>query len=368
MLNLKEVRKELHKIPELGFEEFKTQKYILNILNQFPELKIHRFDFPGILVEYAFGDEEYKLFRAEMDGLSVYEETNCGFESEHKGKMHACGHDIHMTVLIGFIEKVVRSGIKRNLLFLFQPAEEGKGGAERILQTGILEKFQISEAYALHVKGDIPVGSVSSRPGIFFANTQEVKVLFHGKSAHVAFPENGRNALAAGVMFYRLIHQELKKEVPGNKSIICEFGKMQAGTVMNAIAAECALEGTIRTFNDEDMYKVKNIIKNSAQVSSKEYDLKYEINYLCYYRNVKNDVKLFEKFKKCLAKTNVKFCEAERVFTGEDFGYFSYKYKGLLFWLGADQGENYDVHSTKFLPDERSIDVGVDVFWVILNS
>ena len=122
MFNLIDIRKELHKIPELGFEEIKTHKYILQLLENLEGLKIHTFDFPGILIEYSHGYGKYKLFRADMDGLPITEDTNCCFESEHKGKMHACGHDIHMTILIGLIEKVVTDNVSENLLFLFQPA------------------------------------------------------------------------------------------------------------------------------------------------------------------------------------------------------------------------------------------------------
>ena len=367
MLNLFKIRKDLHKIPELGFEESKTQKYLLNILKQFKNLKIHVFDFTGILVEYSYGKGEYKLFRADMDALPIKEETGCDFQSEHDGKMHACGHDLHMTILLGLIEKVVLEKLEENILFLFQPAEEGKGGAQMIIKTGIFENYHISEAYSLHVTGNLPVGTVSSKKGIFFANSQEVDILFKGKSAHVAFPENGKDALEAGVEFYNLVSKSIKKNFSIPQTIRCFFGKISAGTARNVIASECRLEGTFRSFFDDDHEKIKEILETVAEEVSKKFQIKSEIKYLSFYRHVFNNAELFLKLKKCCKSLKYKFEKAEAVFTGEDFGFFAEKYKGLLFWLGANQGEKQDLHSSKFLPNEKAIDVGINILFNLLE-
>ncbi len=362
-MDLIEIRKELHKIPELGFEEIKTQKYILQLLDNLDGLNIHTFDFPGILVEYSKGNGKYKLFRADMDGLPITEDTNCGFSSEHKGKMHACGHDMHMTILIGLIEKVIAENINENLLFLFQPAEEGMGGATRILKTGIFDKFDISEAYALHVNGEMKTGEIASKTGIIFANTQEIEVVFKGRSAHVAFAEKGINALTAGAEFYLEIEKEIMRKFPIRKQVICAFGKMSAGVVMNAIPAECRLEGTFRAFTDEDHEILKALIENVKAQIAKKHGVDAEIIYKAYYKEVINDEILYKKLKLKTLEIQIEFKEAEMVFTGEDFGFFTEKYNGLLFWLGVgNKDSNADLHSPKFLPDEKAIDIGVEIF------
>jgi len=367
MLNLINIRKELHKIPELGFEEFKTQKYILQLLKKMDGIKIHSFDFTGILIEYLHGNGEYKLFRADMDGLPIIEDTNCGFDSEHKGKMHACGHDIHMTVLIGLIEKIVNSNLNENLLFLFQPAEEGKGGARRILDTGIFDKFEISEAYALHVNGGLETGKISSKAGIFFANTQEIEVVFKGRSAHVAFADKGINALTAGTEFYLEIENEIHKKFPTGKQVICSFGKMSAGVVMNAIPAECKLEGTFRAFTSENHEILKTLIEQVKERIAKKHKIEAEIIYKAYYKEVVNNEMLFDKLKLIANEMHIKVEEANKVFTGEDFGFFTEKYNGLLFWLGAgNENDNANLHSPKFLPDEKVIDLGVEIFFKLI--
>ena len=368
MLNLYQIRKELHKIPERGFEEFKTTEFLKSILSGYANIKILTFDFTGFIVEYASGKGSYKLFRADMDALPIPENENCPFRSRHEGMMHACGHDLHMTILLGLIDKVVSENLNENLLFVFQPAEEGQGGAERILKTGILEGYNISSAYALHVNGHLPLGTIASKGGVFFANTQEITVRFRGRSAHVAFPQNGRNALAGGADFYLNLKSRILKEFSGQPRAICEFGRMQAGTVMNAVAADCVLEGTMRAFEQEDWGILKEIVNGTARESSEKFGLKYEIIYKSFYQRVVNDSDLCRELKLISQSLNIDFQEAEAVFTGEDFGYFAARYPSLLFWLGVHSGKIMDLHSSDFLPDERAIDIGVEVFYHLIKS
>ena len=360
MLDLIKIRKELHKIPELAFEEFKTKEYLINVLETLKDIKMHTFDFPCILVEYSHGKGEYKLFRSDMDALPIKEETGCNFASEHPGKMHACGHDMHMTILIGLIERVIRENLEQNLLFLFQPAEEGKGGAKRILETGVLDKYEISKAYALHVKGDIPVGTVSSKSGIFFANTEEVDVIFNGRSAHVALAEKGIDALYAGCEFYRMVNKKIKVNFPDHKNILCKFGRMEAGSVRNAVAANCIMEGTLRALETDDLKKIERIIKNCAQIVSEKIGVQWKVNIFNFYTSVINNKTLYQRLLSRLG--NIKFEPGKIMMGGEDFGFFAKKYKGLLILLGANQGEEQDLHSSGFLPDEKAIEVGVQLF------
>jgi N-acetyldiaminopimelate deacetylase len=361
MLDLIKIRQDLHRIPELGFAEHKTVQYLLNILEKFPKLQIHRFDFPAIVAEYRVDERAYKLFRADMDALPIAEQTGVAFASEHPGKMHACGHDMHMTILLGLIEQVLRRELQQNILFVFQPAEEGLGGAEKLLKTGFFRNYEISECYALHVNGAFPVGTVATKPGIFFANTRELELTFRGVSAHVAFPEKGRDALAAGVDFYSQLQKELSEKFPQPGSVICALGKMSAGTVMNAVPDFCAFEGTIRAFSQADHLKLKKLLEELAQSVAEAHQLTAEVQWHAFYKEVNNSPQLYQKFQQKLKNSAYNLLEAPAVFTGEDFGFFAQHYPGLLFWLGANQGSSEDLHSAKFLPAPAAIEVGVDL-------
>lgn len=365
MFDLYKIRKDLHKIPELGFQEFKTQEYLLKQLKKLSGLNIHTFDnHTGIVVEYSHGKDDFTLFRADIDALPITEKTGVDFTSHHSGKMHACGHDIHMTILLGLIEKVVNSKVKKNLLFVFQPAEEGQGGALKILETDILKQRKISACYALHVNGSLSTGTVSTKPGIFFGIPQEFDVIFHGKSSHTAFPEEGRDSLIAANHFYQIMNSHLSLSFSPTDSVIFRVGEMHAGTVQNAIPKTTIMKGTTRTFTKGNRDKLNNLIKLTADNIADIFDMKAEVVFRGSYDPVINSEELYRKLKSNLPK-EIDFEEAKVVMTGEDFGFFTTKYEGLLFWLGASSnGEG--LHSDKFLPDEKAIDFGIEVFYNLI--
>lgn len=368
MLELKKIRKDLHRIPEIAFHEFKTQEYILACLRKYSGLQIHTFETTGILVEYSNGSGKYQLFRADMDALPISEETGCDFASEHGGYMHACGHDIHMTILLGLVEKVVNEQLEQNILFFFQPAEEGAGGAERLLQNSIWDKFPISNVHALHVNGKLPVGTISTKPGIFFANTVEVDVIISGKSSHVAFPEAGKDALKGGMLFLTYFAEEIK--MWGKTDVAWGFGHMTAGRIRNAIAANCKLEGTYRAFNHENRNRLKDTTTICAKKVETALGVSVEIKYLEEYEQVENNPELVNKLKKVTSNLDYEYDEAEQVFTGEDFGFFTIKFPGILFWLGAktpDMKTTQDLHASNFLPDDDCIEVGINAMWGMIE-
>ncbi|MCD4830144.1 MAG: amidohydrolase [Candidatus Cloacimonetes bacterium] len=357
MLDLIKIREDLHRIPELGFLEHKTHACISEALDRYPDLERITFDVPGVLAVYRNGDGPFKLFRADMDALPIVETTGVSFSSTHSGMMHACGHDIHMTVLLGLIDQVCTQRLPGNFLFLFQPAEEGRGGARHILGAGHLDGFDIKACYALHVSGQYPVGTVASRPGIFFGIPQEFKVTFCGQSAHAAFPHQGNNALDAGVMFYQSMRAAMAQRFSPTDAVVFHVGRMTAGRVMNAVPDLCEIEGTTRSLTRENRDLISHLIEHTALHASGAFELKGEVEFLETFDPVMNDTTLLKAFRVHLPE-NVCFEEAPIVLTGEDFGFFTTRWPGLLFWLGAGV-ESGDLHTSTFLPHNDCIDVGV---------
>lgn len=365
MLDLLEVRKQLHQVPEPSFHEWETQKLICSHLDNLDGIRYRNFDFPGILASYKVNEGSYKLFRADMDALPFTETTGCGYESKNPGWMHACGHDVHMTILLGLIEKVSLEKPDQNLLFLFQPAEEGKGGAERILKTGVLDSYEITEVYALHVSSDLPVGTISSKGGIIFAIPQEFSVIIHGQSSHAAFPQQGKDALMAGVQFYSMMQNSVKRMFSPVEPVIFHIGHMEAGKVCNALAETCMMEGTHRTLNKMNHQKMNELIEKTIAHVASLYDMTYELNLLSSYDPVVNDEGLYARLKEKVSRAGYSFLEAETAMTGEDFGFFTTRYPGVLFWLGAGI-QKTGLHSSQFLPDENAIKPGVEVFYSLI--
>lgn len=363
-MDLSKIRQDLHRIPELAFEENKTQQYILSILTGYEGITIHTFQkSTGILVEYCHGEGEYLLFRADMDALPVEEQTACAFVSATPGMMHACGHDVHMTILLGLIDRVLSESPSVNLLFLFQPAEEGKGGAESILSEGVIQRFPIKYVFALHVAGGMPVGTVASRAGIFFGIPQEFDVIFTGKAAHAAFPEQGCNALTMALTFLSLMNTDVE-DLSAEHRVIFHVGKLETGVIRNVVPEKCVIEGTHRSL-EKGISKALNVaIAENASIAAEQVGGSAEVKLLGSYDPVVNDATLVENLVAVCDKLGVDFQNADTAMTGEDFGFFTTLYPGLLFWLGS--GCDAPLHSGTFLPNKDCIETGVRIFYGLL--
>jgi N-acetyldiaminopimelate deacetylase len=366
MLNLQDLydlRKKLHRTPETAFNEFKTQEIIQTQLSKYSELKLTKFEPTGLLYEYSHGTGEYLLFRADMDALPIQENTHCDFQSQNLGVSHACGHDMHMTILIGLIQYVIENKLKKNLLFLFQPAEEGYGGATHIINTGVFNKYNIKHAFALHVSAQFPTGTIGIKSGIILGIPQEFDVEFFGKSGHVATPHKGKDAFLAAMAFYQEVRNLINKKFPIQDPIIFHIGKATAGNVRNIISEYCKLEGTFRCLKKDIKEKVLDLMNSVAKSIENSHELDTKITLLCTYDPVINDEKLTQTFLKKLPK-DIKVVNVDYSMTGEDFGFFTSLYPSLLFWLGTNSPE--DLHSDKFLADEKSIDVALNIYKSLL--
>lgn len=370
-----QLRHQLHQIPEIAFDEHETKELLLQHLRKLlaqtlsePETPFQIEEFRnslGILVAYnGGGSGDYTLFRADMDALPSEEANICEYTSQKPGFMHACGHDVHMAVLMGLIHVVSQRLPLMNILFLFQPAEEGKGGAESVLAEGLIQNFPIRAAIALHVASELPVGTASTKRGIFFGIPQEFDIRFFGRAAHVAFPEKGINANAAGYRFLNALEKEISL-IENTERVICNVGRIQGGSIRNIIADECILEGTHRSLKRDVRDSLNSIITKLAEHTAKEIGAKCKVDFLCSYDPVINDSTLVDALEEVAQSQNVEFFPAQTAMTGEDFGFFSTLYPGLLFWLGS--GAEHPLHSNKFLPQDECIQVGIDLFWGLIK-
>ena len=366
MPDLALIREELHRIPELAFQESQTKALLLKTLHetipqQHPAWSITEFTTNnGILVAYQPATTPFRLFRADMDALPIPERSGAAYCSQHSGMMHACGHDVHMTILLGLIMQVVKTEPHQNLLFLFQPAEEGQGGAQAVLSEGLIQRYSIASAIALHVSSEMPVGTVSSRSGVFFGIPQEFDVCFTGVPAHAAFPEKGKNALTAGREFLQRI-ERATMELQESERLIFHVGKLSAGTIRNIIPDTCKMEGTHRTLRTEVRDKLNQWLYDIAHQVALEYGISANVDLLCTYDPVVNDSQLVAGLSAACADLGLNYNEAETAMTGEDFGFFTTLYPGLLYWLGS--GSPYPLHSDHFLPDSACIEPGVRLMY-----
>ncbi len=363
-----ELRHLIHQNPELAFHEFETTNLIVENIEKMPGsrfLKLHKPMPTGLLVEYTGGkeDEEYLLFRADIDALPIFEQNDVGFRSKNN-YMHACGHDIHTAILYSLIQKVLNKKLNKNILFLFQPAEESGGGAIKYNNSGIFENYNIKYAFALHVNDEFEEGTIASTPGVLFASSLELDIIFIGVSSHVAFPANGKNAFNALRMFMNEI--EKLKATP-DEPFIFGAGKITAGEVRNILPGRARIEATVRGLSMNKVNGYLADLKSILNHVKTETGVNYLIKKGAAYPEVIVDKRLFN-----LARTNLsdnyKFVDCGLKMTGEDFGLFSQKYPSFMFWLGSSTGKRYGLHNPNFLPQDGLIEKGRDIFLKILTA
>jgi N-acetyldiaminopimelate deacetylase len=363
-LDLIAIRRDLHQIPEIGLEEFKTQAYLLEKIakltagKDFVEQKTWQ---TGILVFVKGFDPEKTIgWRADMDGLPVTEETGLDFKSQHEGRMHACGHDFHMTIGLGLLHELVQVQPKNNILFLFQPAEENLAGGMLLYEDGAFGEWKPDEFYGLHVRPDLKVGDIATNTGTLFAGTCEVWVTFKGKGGHAAFPHEANDALVAAAHFVTQVQTIVSRNVDPIQGGVVTFGSMHAGTTNNVIADTAKLHGTIRSLTQDNSLLMQKRLRKIAEGVAAAFDMEVEVvlnqgGYLPVENNPDLAGQLMTFFEQDAA-TNLIACPP--AMTGEDFGYLLQKIPGVMFWLGVDSP--YALHHPKMNPKEEALPFAVE--------
>jgi N-acetyldiaminopimelate deacetylase len=360
--SLIQIRRDLHQIPEPGYKEFKTQSYLLNLIRQLPQERLEiRLWQTGIVVRVKGANPRKRIgYRADMDGLPIAEETTYPFKSIHEGYMHACGHDLHMTIGFGLLAHFAHHLIDDDLVFIFQPAEEGPGGAKPMLESDVLSDWRPDLIIALHIAPEYPVGTIATRPGILFANTSELFIDLKGKGGHAAFPHKANDMVVAASHLVTQLQTIVSRNLNPLDAGVITIGKITGGTKQNIIAEQARLEGTIRTFSLESMIKIKERIEALVKGIEWGFQCTADIDYGCSYAQVNNHAELTRTFMEWVRESNhATLIECEPAMTGEDFGYFLEEIPGFMFWLGVDTP--YGLHHAKIEPNEEAIHVAVNL-------
>ncbi|WP_047982957.1 N-acetyldiaminopimelate deacetylase [Ornithinibacillus californiensis] len=368
LAKLKDIRRDLHQIPEIGFQEYKTQQYLLRLIQEMATERVEVKTWQtGILVRVSGEDPKQMIgYRADIDGLPIDELTGFDFSSQHEGRMHACGHDFHMTIALGTLENLIKHPIQDDVLFIFQPAEEGPGGALPMMQSEAFLKWRPDCIFALHIAPEYPVGTVATKPGLLFANTSELFIDFTGKGGHAAYPHLSKDMAVAAGTFISQVQDIVSRTIDPLDSAVVTIGKMTSGHVQNAIAETARLEGTIRTLRPEVMLQVKQKLESVARGFEISHDCDVRIDYGSNYFQVYNDKRYVQQFQEVIQQTEYSFVEAKKAMTGEDFGFMLKDIPGFMFWLGVDS--TYGLHNAQLNPKEEALQVGVTIVTKMLQS
>lgn len=355
------IRRDLHQIPELGFQEFKTQQYLLHYLCTLPQDRLQIREWRTGLLVKVLGQNPKKIlgYRADIDGLPIKEETNFPYQSTHEGKMHACGHDFHMSIALGILTYFVEHPIDDDLLFIFQPAEEGPGGAEPMLQSEEMRDWMPDMIFALHIAPEYPVGTIATKEGLLFANTSELFIDLKGLGGHAAYPHKTNDMIVATCALVTQLQSIVSRNIDPLDSAVVTIGKMTAGTVQNIIAETARIEGTIRTLSVESMERVKKRINALVKGIEVGYECEAKIDFGAMYYQVYNHEQLTREFIHfAREQTNMNVIECKEAMTGEDFGYMLSEIPGFMFWLGVQS--EYGLHHSKLNPNEEAIEKAIE--------
>jgi len=358
-----ELRRALHQIPEIGLEEHQTQAFLLSAINRLPQAKLTIKKWrTGIVVKVSGSAPDKTIgWRTDIDGLPMTEETGLPFESIHEGRMHACGHDIHMAVALGLLDYCVHTELKNDILFIFQPAEENVAGGKLMFDSGVVDAWLPDEIYALHVAPWLPAGTVSTKAGPLFAGDATLNIQFRGADGHGGHPHEANDMIIAVTAFIQQVQTILSRNVNPMDEAVITFGELHAGKAENIITGEAQLKGTARALKPAVHDMIEQRMREIGDGIANSFQCRVNVGFdRIGYEPVVNHPDLTEQFIRFVAEERKHpFILSEPNMTCEDFGYWLTKIPGTMFWLGVDSP--YGLHNSRMAPDERSIQQAVDL-------
>lgn len=359
-----EYRRHFHRWPEISMEEENTRDYICNILDRYG-IRYQVYG-TGIIAEIGQG-EKCVAVRGEMDALKVTEETGLPYSSEYGGVMHACGHDMHMAMVLAAAValKELETALNGTVKVVFQPSEEKRPGGARLLLPELLKAPRPRAIFAQHVFPELKTGTIGLRPGAFFASSDNIIFTVEGKGTHAAMPQNGSDPILASaclVQFYQTLVTKFRNPLtPAIVSVTAIHG----GTANNVIPDRVEVWGTVRTHDNELRNRIFELIDEKSEAICALYGCRFHRNKTSDGLPVlMNQPQLTEQVKSrgeaCLGKEKV--VDMNPLTLGEDFAIYLQEIPGVMWVLGVcppDQSHMPPLHSPKFSPDETAMHTGI---------
>lgn len=363
-----EIRNYLHAHPELSYQEFETSRFIQQKLNDWAipfEIKATT----GVIgmIEGKNPGQRIIALRGDMDALPIEEENDVPYRSKNKGVMHACGHDVHTTCLLGAakILNETRDQWAGSVKLIFQPGEEkNPGGASLLIKEGVLDNPRPSSIFGLHVHPGLQIGKMSFRSGKVMASADELYLTVKGKGGHAASPHLCVDPILIASHLVVGLQQIVSRNNNPHNPTVLSITAFNGGSTTNVIPNEVKLKGTFRAMDEEWRFKAHDLIRRTAnhivQSMGGELDLLIDVGYPSVYNNEELNELAKEKAETFVGKDNVE--ETEKRMGAEDFGYYSQQIPGCFFRLGVmneSKGITSGVHTPTFNIDESAIEIGM---------
>tara|TARA_B100000508_G_scaffold137355_1_gene131717 strand:- start:246487 stop:247680 length:1194 start_codon:yes stop_codon:yes gene_type:complete len=366
-------RKHLHMHPELSYQEHNTMQYISD---QLSAIGIHHQT--GVadtgIIALIEGDHHEQGspcigLRADIDALPILEENDVPYVSKNKGVMHACGHDVHTSVLLGAAEILfsLRNELEDPIKLIFQPGEEkNPGGASLMINAGCLNDPPVKEMYALHVFPDMPVGQIGTKEGLYMASCDEVYIDIYGKSGHGATPHETVDSILVGAEIITSLQQIVSRKCDPKIPCVLNFGHFEGLGATNVVPSHVHIKGTFRTMNEEWRAEALDQIVKQAELIAQAHGAKAKVEISKGYPFLENDPLLTRKFVErandWLGSENVH--ELPIRLTAEDFSFYAQEIPTCFFRIGVrneEKGITHGVHNSRFDIDHEALKVGMQM-------
>lgn len=361
-----EIRRELHRHPELMYEEVRTSQLVRKTLDGLGISYRYPVAETGVVASLGQGDGPCVALRADMDALPLHEEADVDFRSEHDGKMHACGHDCHTAMLLGAarILKQHESQIKGTVKLIFQPAEEGGAGGQRMRDEGVLENPDVQRVFGLHVWPQLRAGTIGSRAGTFLAAAGTVEITVRGRGGHAAMPQFAIDPVLVAAKIVTELQSIVSRELDPLDSGVVSITTIHGGDAYNVIPEQVVLRGTIRSLTANGLNRIQRRVSDIADHVAKAHRCQASIEFPGNdYPPTVNDEHCWSIAKQVAAQLSddVKVEEILPVMGGEDFAFLSERVPGCFVALGVGNpniGAIHGVHHPRFKVDETALPLG----------
>ncbi len=357
MVNL---RRKIHRYPEMGLETIKTAELVELTLKELGYITWRPIT-NGVAATLGPQSGGATLLRADMDGLPILENTDLPFASEVPGTMHACGHDSHTAMLLGaaYYLKAHEKDLSHPVTLMFQPAEEGPGGALPMIEGGVLERPRVARAVMVHVSGDLPVGMIGLRGGQAMASPNEFSVTIHGKGGHGAHPDVGVDAIVVAASVVQAVQTLVSREQNPTEPLVVTFGTIQGGYRHNVLADKVEMTGTIRVLSEATRERIIPRFTDMIQGIAASYRAQADVHIEPGYPPLEADTAWTHQVHDILAQelgVAVPFDIPHPSMGAEDFAYIAQRVPATSMGIGV-RGAGYrrGLHSAEFILDEAAM-------------
>ena len=364
------LRREFHQFPELGFEEFKTKAKVAQVLRDLG-LEVHEgVGVVGIL-RSGTGNRAIGL-RADMDALPITETSTHDYPSQSLGVMHACGHDGHMTMLLGAAQKLATErGFDGTVVFIFQPNEEHGLGAKAMIEEGVLERFPIEEVYAIHNLPGAPVGQVSTRAGLICSSESLFEIHVHGQGGHASMPQVGRDAITIGAEIVQALQTIVARKLAPGAGAVVSVTEFLTDGQRNVLPGNATLKGDVRARSPEDRENIEAFMRTISTGIAQAHDVSVDVSFNTEFIETINAREPAEAVARASRRAGLDTIpDRQPMSFSEDFAHFSAAVPGCFFLLGNGEtgAHGQPLHSDNYDFNDELLPIGASLWTELVRD